>query len=34
MSQLAPGQTAKLTVLRNGSTISIDVALGTRPSAS
>jgi S1-C subfamily serine protease len=34
MSQLAPGQTATLTVLRNGQTITISVPLGTRPSAS
>ena len=34
MSQLAPGQTASLTVLRDGATITIDVALGTRPSES
>ncbi|HEY6570673.1 MAG TPA: trypsin-like peptidase domain-containing protein, partial [Candidatus Limnocylindrales bacterium] len=34
MSQLAPGQTASLTVLRDGSTITIDVPLGTRPSES
>ena len=34
MSQLAPGQTASLTVLRGGSTITIDVPLGTRPSES
>ena len=30
----APGQTVKLTVLRNGQTITLDVTLGTRPSAS
>ena len=34
MSQLAPGQTAHLTVLRDGQTITLDVTLGTRPSAS
>jgi S1-C subfamily serine protease len=34
MSQLAPGQTATLTVLRDGQTITISVPLGTRPSAS
>ena len=34
MSQLAPGQTASLTVLRGGSTITIDIPLGTRPSTS
>ena len=31
MSQLSPGQTATLTVLRNGQTISVAVVLGTRP---
>ena len=31
LSQLAPGQTATLTVLRNGQTMSISVTLGTRP---
>jgi S1-C subfamily serine protease len=34
MSQLAPGQTAHLTVLRDGQTLTLDVTLGTRPSAS
>ena len=34
MSQLAPGQTAHLTVLRDGQTMTVDVTLGTRPSAS
>ncbi len=34
MSQLAPGQTATLTVLRDGQTLTLDVTLGTRPSAS
>ncbi len=34
MSQLAPGQTASLTVLRAGSTITVDVPLGTRPTDS
>jgi S1-C subfamily serine protease len=34
MSQLAPGQTASLTVLRNGQTITIAVQLGTRPATS
>ena len=34
MSQLAPGQTASLTVLRDGKSITVDVPLGTRPSES
>jgi S1-C subfamily serine protease len=34
MSQLSAGQTASLTVLRDGSTITISVPLGTRPSDS
>jgi S1-C subfamily serine protease len=33
VSQLAPGQTATLDVLRNGQTIKITVTLGTRPAA-
>ena len=33
-SQLSPGQHATLTVLRGGQTLSLDVTLGTRPSAS
>ena len=31
LSQFAPGQTVKLTVLRDGSTITVSVTLGTRP---
>ena len=34
MSQLAPGQTAHLTVLRDGQTITLDVTLGTTLPAS
>jgi S1-C subfamily serine protease len=33
-SQLAPGQTATLTVLRGGQTITLSVTLGTRPASS
>jgi S1-C subfamily serine protease len=33
MSQLSPGQTAALSVLRNGQTLTIQVTLGTRPAS-
>ena len=33
MSQLAPGDTVKLDVLRDGQTIQLSVVLGTRPAA-
>ncbi len=33
VSQLAPGETASLEVLRNGQTVKLEITLGTRPAS-